>query len=820
MAKFLRPNQRNFKVEVNRNTFDRSRNRLATYNFGYIYPFLTMRVHPNQSYRIRPTGLFKLLPTISELTTQVKLNVAAFYGRNRTLWRNFKPFIMQDKAKSTNQYPHPFISRSENFCRVGSLAQHLGVASVSYGRSNFSSICRPFSGNVSFVREGIIFRNLAEDIYYGSGSLNSDYLRDYDVKVLYRSTDNWEARDLSAEFECTLPLSLPVDVSTTDYVLKTPFAENFPQTYSGNHCHALVFQPMTDYLADFVSGNSFVFHHIRRVLPGTTQPVSNVTQNVVFHLDFFSLESGNLGRCKKIYSCVFTSYSATNQRSIEVVFKDSVVTVFLQDINLPLSESVTLAIQQCQSKYGNIIPVLSIQKSPNESDSFVMQHGYYAGSLEPYVSDDKPYYGVRPGFYGSMHYPSTQDVSTDGYSPFVGSVPSQGINALPFRFYEAIYNSHFRDRVINPFRIDGVVQVDNYVTNNGDGADSTTPVDLKVCNYESDYFNDCVPSPQGNMFDQPLVGITVAEQPDVAILHYSDGGTNYDVEVSLSGSGNMTGVNAYSQDANHHTIDILKDAISYGINLHDLETVRAATKWYEATYRKGRFSYDDFIGAHFGKVPQHDEMMPPEFLGAYTTSLDTMSVINNSASGDVALGASTGLGQFSLGRDGTHDFECFCDEDGFIMLVCWFSVVPTYSQSMEKFWFASHQADYATPEFADLGCEPVLNREIAPLQCDWSNSDPDSAALGTFGYQRIYGDMIASLDDSVGLYTTNEMSSYVLNRLFDGVPKLGQDFRSLKPEDLTNVFVQSNDKDKIYGVWHCDVQTKVWLSQKPNAQIF
>lgn len=816
MAKFLRPNQRNFKVEVNRNTFDRSRNRLATYNFGYIYPFLTMRVHPNQSYRIRPTGLFKLLPTISELSTQVKLNVAAFYGRNRTLWRNFKPFIMQDKAKSTNQYPHPFISRSENFCKVGSLAQHLGVASVSYGRSNFSAVCRPLSVGVSYLSEGIVFRNLAEDIYYGSGDFNSDYLREYVNLVKFRRFDDWTTHD-EGDIPCFLPICVK-GKTNPDTSLYSPFAENFPTSFNYPHNHLFVYEPMTSYIRDFVSGDGFTFEHIDYVEPGTT---TAVRFSGVLRLSFLSMPSGNIGMAKVVYS-----FSATptfvSLRVVDATFDGVVTPVTISRYRLPLSADVVSAIQSMQTKYGTLIPVLShyVINASDEVSRHISDHNRYAGSLIASTDQSKPDYGVTPGFCGNLYYPSSFDVSSDDVSPFVGTQPSQGINALPFRFYEAIYNSHFRDRVINPFRIDGVVQVDNYVTNNGDGADSTTPVDLQVCNYESDYFNDCVPSPQGNMFDQPLVGITVAEQPDVAILHYSDGGTNYDVEVSLSGSGNMTGVNAYSQDANHHTIDILKDAISYGINLHDLETVRAATKWYEATYRKGRFSYDDFIGAHFGKVPQHDEMMPPEFLGAYTTSLDTMSVINNSASGDVALGASTGLGQFSLGRDDTHEFECFCDEDGFIMLVCWFSVVPTYSQSMEKFWFASHQADYATPEFADLGCEPVLNREIAPLQCDWSNSDPDSAALGTFGYQRIYGDMIASLDDSVGLYTTNEMSSYVLNRLFDGVPKLGQNFRSLKPEDLTNVFVQSNDKDKIYGVWHCDVQTKVWLSQKPNAQIF
>lgn len=818
MAKFLRPNQRNFKVEVNRNTFDRSRNRLATYNFGYIYPFLTMRVHPNQSYRIRPTGLFKLLPTISELSTQVKLNVAAFYGRNRTLWRNFKPFIMQDKAKSTNQYPHPFISRSENFCKVGSLAQHLGVASVSYGRSNYSSICKPFSGNVQFV-DGAVFRNFVEDLYYGSGDLSSDYLGDYVSNVMYRSISDWSTKD-GGEYACFLPIPCAAK-STTDGSLKSPFAENFPTSFNFPHNHLFMYTPMTDYIRDYTSGDGFVISHISRRNEGSESSLGLVS-STRFRLSFLALKSGNIGRSTVVYTFE-TGYSLVSSRSISVQFNYNNVSydvpIDYQVIKLLLSSEVVSEIQACQQKYGTLVPILSELRASNDAN-LVSDHNRYAGSLIPFTDESKPYFGVTPGFFGNMYYPSVMDVSTDDYSPFVGLDPSQGLNALPFRFYEAIYNSHFRDRVINPFRIDGVVQVDNYVTNNGDGADSTTPVDLQVCNYESDYFNDCVPSPQGNMFDQPLVGITVAEQPDVAILHYSDGGTNYDVEVSLSGSGNMTGVNAYSQDANHHTIDILKDAISYGINLHDLETVRAATKWYEATYRKGRFSYDDFIGAHFGKVPQHDEMMPPEFLGAYTTSLDTMSVINNSANGDVALGASTGLGQFSLGRDDTHEFECFCDEDGFVMLVCWFSVVPTYSQSMEKFWFASHQADYATPEFADLGCEPVLNREIAPLQCDWSNSDPDSAALGTFGYQRIYGDMIASLDDSVGLYTTNEMSSYVLNRLFDGVPKLGQDFRSLKPEDLTNVFVQSNDKDKIYGVWHCDVQTKVWLSQKPNAQIF
>lgn len=64
---------------------------------------------------------------------------------------------------------------------------------------------------------------------------------------------------------------------------------------------------------------------------------------------------------------------------------------------------------------------------------------------------------------------SAADINGDSH--FFGA--DNPVNALPFRCYESIYNSFYRDNRNNPFMIDGVEEFNKYVTNDGDGLDNT-----------------------------------------------------------------------------------------------------------------------------------------------------------------------------------------------------------------------------------------------------------------------------------------------------------------------------------------------------------
>ena len=98
----------------------------------------------------------------------------------------------------------------------------------------------------------------------------------------------------------------------------------------------------------------------------------------------------------------------------------------------------------------------------------------------------------------SQFTPSTL-VGAEPFTPFEGRNPKQPISALPFRAFEAIYNFRYRVKELDPFMKDGVICVDDWCSNHGDGADSTTPVhidDYRV-SYPEDYFFGAMPKPSG-----------------------------------------------------------------------------------------------------------------------------------------------------------------------------------------------------------------------------------------------------------------------------------------------------------------------------------
>lgn len=830
MAKWLSDAQKSFKVEVNRNSFDLSKTRNASYNFGFLYPMFCIPVSPNESYQVRTSGGFDLKPTIGVPQTHVKCNTAWFYVRDRQVWSHAKKFLMQDKSKTTSVYAHPLINTNDaSAFRKGSLLHHLGVpvmtcgvyqsnAIVSVVDSSFENLSTPAMHTSLFNRPSVTY------------SVNPSF----SYSFLRRSFDSWES-DSEGDLYCHRPIC-PFMANPTIYdpSILGSMLENYYSPTSGSRTVGVLFPlPMVKRVSDYDNVNpwSFIFHHIDKVSNGERVPFSS---NLTWNMAFFA-GSVNPVDASLVLNISFSN-SSPSEGSVSVsspVSKniqssrlgDETIPVYTTELSLIPNKTAVRRIQDVQDKYGELYVLLYFSTTAALNSSIVT--GVFAGNVNrnPGVSEPEPKpvtYDVTPGFYNGFSYKSDVLINNDVSSPFlgIGDDAKEHLNALPVRAYEAVFNSHFRDRILDPFMVDGVVAIDQYNTNLGDGLDSTTPLVLQKVRYESDYFTTCVPSPQGNMFHQPLVGITVASNPDAnsAVATYSEDGTTYDVEFKIDGDGKMIGMNFNSEDADRLTILTLQDAIQYGISLQDLQDKRALSKWYEATYRRGRYSYDEFIGAHYGKVPTRDEMHAPEYLGGDSLPLSMMRVLNNSLSGG-PLGASGGLGSFATRRDNPGEVECYCDEDGFIIGVCWFSVTPTYGQAISKFWYRKMPFDYSTPEFADLGTMPVLNKELCPLQCNWDDATSSNYADGTFGYQRQYGDKLQAFDDIAGDYS-DELSNLILFRRFDSVPSLGVDFVTQDPSDLNNVFVLDDEKDKIYGQWHFDVVCKTWLQSAPNAQIF
>lgn len=377
----------------------------------------------------------------------------------------------------------------------------------------------------------------------------------------------------------------------------------------------------------------------------------------------------------------------------------------------------------------------------------------------------------------------------NGKTQYYGS--NNPLNALPFRCYESIYNSFYRDNRNNPFMINGVEEFNKYVTNDGDGLDNT---DYHIFNrnWELDQFTSAVPSPQQGV--APLVGFS----NNGDLVSYSSDGDETLI-ASLNSDGELS--SAEIKSAVKSLSLSLSSLASSGISINDFRNVNAYQRWKETNLRRG-LKYKDQIKARWGVDLKESLLDMPEFIGGVSCDVDVNTVSQTVQTENAPLGDYAG--QMSAFGKADNTISQYCDDYGFIMAII--SVVPTpvYTQATPKEFFKFSPLDYYSPEFGQIGMQPVPYKELVTIQSMAPNTDIEPGE--TFGYQRPWYDYLSSTDEAHGLFRTN-LQRFLLSRVFKFKPKLSSSFTTINHSELTNVFA-TDYGDKILGQIYFDIEAK------------
>lgn len=416
------------------------------------------------------------------------------------------------------------------------------------------------------------------------------------------------------------------------------------------------------------------------------------------------------------------------------------------------------------------------------------------------LSSTAPVYKPIPTILTSDLYTEFTDTYTGNISaeelllsqlPWRSNENPDGIplSALPFRAYESVYNSFYRNPENNPLIINGVPEYNKWIRSSEGGADEQK-YEFFYRNWEDDFLTTALPSPQqGNA---PLVGLSGS--PNITIAH--DDGTTTTANLTTDEDGNVVAVNSTNGDA--VTSQALIDAVSYGITINDFRNVNAFQRWLENNIRRG-YKYKDQIKTHYGVSVRYDELDMPEFIGGVSRPVMVNQIsqtvpLETSPLGDMAGQASV----VGSGKPITH----YCDEHGFIIGILSVTPVANYSQLLPKHFNVTDAFDYYFPEFGHIGMQPIYNWEVAPIQAHLEGKLND-----VFGYQRAWYDLLANTDEVHGLFRT-ELRNFLLNRTFDSTPELGKDFTTINPEHLNEVFAYTDKTDKIIGQIFFDLSMK------------
>ena len=356
--------------------------------------------------------------------------------------------------------------------------------------------------------------------------------------------------------------------------------------------------------------------------------------------------------------------------------------------------------------------------------------------------------------------------------PTVGAVGLAGNtvshSALPTRAYNLIFNEWFRDENLQ----------NSVVVDKGDGPDTVANYTLLRRGKRHDYFTAALPWAQKGgtavtlplgtsapiKYNTPFAGSTAAANKDVVVvtnatgIGYPEYGNTIGTTAGGIGSSTYSNIFADLSQATAATVSQLRQ--SFQIQKLLERDARGGTR------------YTELVRAHFGVISPDSRLQRPEYLGGGSTPVNINPIAQTSATG--LTGGSTPVGTLSaMGNvvSSNNRFSQSFTEHGHVIGLIQVRADLTYQQGLRKMWSRSTRYDFYFPEFAMLGEQAILNKEIF---CQGTAADATA-----FGYQERWAEYRYLPSLITGLFKSTSagtIDGWHLAQKFTALPTLNTTF--------------------------------------------
>lgn len=390
---------------------------------------------------------------------------------------------------------------------------------------------------------------------------------------------------------------------------------------------------------------------------------------------------------------------------------------------------------------------------------------------------------------------------------------AEHICSLPFRAYQLIYNEYFRNQ--------NVQNEIEFSYDAGAETPATIPAlfNFRYKNWEKDYFTSCLPWQQrGEVVTLPVgldgaqllgtVPITVSQVQrgtDLAMLAM----TNGDNAIKAGGTTNTwNSLVQLKGNVNLGTTQVSFTGASVG-TINDFRACLRLQQWLENNARCGS-RYIEQLLSHFGVTSSDARLQRPELLGGGKIPLIFTDIPQTSygdgsspdADGNV-LGDLAGKGTL-YGK--TSGFKKYFEEHGVLMGIC--TIIPrtSYQDGLPRVWTQFDKTDWYFPEFAHLGEQAVLRKEVY-YNPNEPFVDSNDGQDGVFGYQGRFTEL-RYIPSSVHGQLKDDFQAWHFGRVFNTIQHLNSDF--VTANSRVNVFaledVRNGEDDPFVCQMHLDIK--------------